>query len=514
MKHDRITIIGAGVSGLYAAWRLLGAGHDPSRLTVLEATDRIGGRLWSLRMQPDSSLPAELGGMFFNDCQSLVYDLCSKVFDLPMETVQPQPDFAWMRARRFRIEQFDDPKVNPFNLAPDETGLSYYQLLDLACTRIAPDIVHLWPRKPDGTRAQTLEYLRALEIDGRPLWRWGFWNLLARVISNEAWLALRRMLSSNAELSNWNAFDAMVSIVVEQSGRWYRLTHGYQHLPERLQQEIERAGVKVHTRQVLERVARSGDGLTLTVADDGHRQTLATDHLVLAVPKLALTQLLGSSPDLHQSALAAQVDAVAAVPNCKIFLSFDRPWWRDVPDGPGRIRSGTYGVSHTDLPMRQCYYLGVDEGSGQALMLASYPDTDAVSFWRGLAPDSGREPKLESDLGELALAEIRRQLSVMHGVEVPQPTAGRFIDWTCWPYGGGWHNWQPGWKSWETAADLCRPLNGEPIHVCGETYSQAQGWVQGALESTEFMLREGFGLAAPDWLDASDELAAYRSTAR
>lgn len=42
MTQDRITIIG-GVSGLYAAWRLLKAGHDPSKLTVLEATDRLGG---------------------------------------------------------------------------------------------------------------------------------------------------------------------------------------------------------------------------------------------------------------------------------------------------------------------------------------------------------------------------------------------------------------------------------------------------------------------------------------
>ncbi|WP_376694646.1 flavin monoamine oxidase family protein [Wenzhouxiangella sp. EGI_FJ10305] len=242
MKQEQITIIGGGVSGLYAAWRLLKAGHDPSKLAVLEATDRLGGRLWSLRMQPDSTLPAELGGMFFNDQQRFVYGLCTRAFDLPKETVKPQPDFAWMRATRFRIEDFDDSETLPYNLSSDEQGLSYYQLLDLACTRIAPDIKHLWPRNPDGTREQTLEYLRNHEIEGRPLWRWGFWNLLARAISNEAWLALRGMLSSNAELANWNAFDAMVSIVVEQSGKWYRLTHGYQHLPEQLAAELGEAG--------------------------------------------------------------------------------------------------------------------------------------------------------------------------------------------------------------------------------------------------------------------------------
>lgn len=504
MRHENITVIGAGVAGLYAAWRLLEAGHDPAKLTVLEATDRIGGRLWSLGMRPDSKLPAELGGMFFNDCQSLVHGLCSRALDLPKEPVQPQPDFAWMRATRFRIEQFSDPQIQPFNLAPDEKGLSYYQLLDLACTRIAPDIKKLWPRNAEGSREETLRYLENHEFDGRALWRWGFWNLLARVISNEAWLALRGMISSNAMLSNWNGFDAMVSLVVEQSGRWYRLVHGYQQLPLRLARELEKAGVAVRTSHVAKRVERRDKRLCLHIDADGRPEQLDAGRLVLAMPKLALTGLVEASTCLRDSDLAISLDSVESVPNCKIFLTFDQPWWRDVPEGPGRIKQGTYAVSHTDLPMRQCYYLGVDEGSGQALMLASYPDTDAVSFWRALTPHSGRGSDLESDLIEVALTEIRRELSEMHGIDVPRPTAGRFIDWTRWPYGGGWHNWLPGWKSREVAGSMAAPLRGWPLHICGETYSTAQGWVEGALRSSEDMLQRCFGLSAPDWLNPPD----------
>jgi monoamine oxidase len=427
--------------------------------------------------------------------------LCSRALDLPRETVVPQPDFAWLRAKRFRIAEFADPKIQPYNLAPDEQGLSYYQLLDLACTRIAPDIKKLWPNDPHGTREQTLDYLKQCEFDGRPLWRWGFWNLLSRVISNEAWLALRGMISSNALLSNWNGFDAMVAVVVEQSGQWYRLTHGYQHLPEQLADQLEQAGVAVRRRHIVERVERDGKGLRLMIDSDGRSIEAGTDRLVLALPKLALTCLVEASPDLREGDLAATMGSVDSVPNCKIFLTFDQPWWREVPEGPGRIGPGSYGVSHTDLPMRQCYYLGVDEGSGQALMLASYPDTDAVSFWRALTKDSGRSDELESELSEVALTEIRRELSDMHGVDVPSPTAGRFIDWTRWPYGGGWHNWLPGWKSWEVTETMCAPVAGLPVHLCGETYSTAQGWVEGALRSTEDMLKRCFDLPPPDWLD-------------
>ncbi|UOQ89126.1 FAD-dependent oxidoreductase [Agromyces endophyticus] len=44
----KIIVIGAGLSGLAAAWELAKAGHD---ITVLEARDRVGGRTWSHRLK-------------------------------------------------------------------------------------------------------------------------------------------------------------------------------------------------------------------------------------------------------------------------------------------------------------------------------------------------------------------------------------------------------------------------------------------------------------------------------
>lgn len=58
--QGRVAIIGAGAAGMCAAYELLKAGVVP---TVLEATDRIGGRAWSQRWEGAPNAFAELGSM-------------------------------------------------------------------------------------------------------------------------------------------------------------------------------------------------------------------------------------------------------------------------------------------------------------------------------------------------------------------------------------------------------------------------------------------------------------------
>ena len=58
----RVMVIGAGVSGLAAAARLVDAGQD---VLLLEARDRIGGRVWTMSA-PDLAVPVELGAEFLH----------------------------------------------------------------------------------------------------------------------------------------------------------------------------------------------------------------------------------------------------------------------------------------------------------------------------------------------------------------------------------------------------------------------------------------------------------------
>jgi monoamine oxidase len=45
-----------------------------------------------------------------------------------------------------------------------------------------------------------------------------------------------------------------------------------------------------------------------------------------------------------------------------------------------------------------------------------------------------------------------------------------------------------------------QPDAKERIHICGEAYSDQQGWVEGAFCEAEKMLEEHFHLKRPTWL--------------
>jgi monoamine oxidase len=70
----RVVVIGAGLAGLHAAWRLQLAGVD---VIVLEARDRVGGRVWS-QTTADGTI-VERGGEFIAPDQQVVRGLCAEL---------------------------------------------------------------------------------------------------------------------------------------------------------------------------------------------------------------------------------------------------------------------------------------------------------------------------------------------------------------------------------------------------------------------------------------------------
>jgi hypothetical protein len=242
------------------------------------------------------------------------------------------------------------------------------------------------------------------------------------------------------------------------------------------------------------------------------------------MPRRALDLLSPHSPKLQE--IQPLISSVTPRPLFKLFTTYGSPWWRisGYTDADGNFVPVESGRSVTDLPVRQTYYWPKSDGTpsirGRSMLLASYDDGNNVGFWDGLRPQrklgwqEGRshavlnDPFIGEDDNEIKAAdgglnqtwdqykaprrmviEIARQLRQMHDLDyTPIVRSAAFRDWGEDPYGGGWNSWNIGVKSWEVRDQIVHPIADCPLYICGEAYSDAQGWVEGALQTADIML--------------------------
>jgi monoamine oxidase len=87
------------------------------------------------------------------------------------------------------------------------------------------------------------------------------------------------------------------------------------------------------------------------------------------------------------------------------------------------------------------------------------------------------------------IAEMAKQLRQIHALEyTPIVRNASFRDWGEDPFGGGWNSWNIGVNSEEVKHKIVHPIDDCQLYICGEAYSDGQGWVEGALQTAELML--------------------------
>jgi monoamine oxidase len=513
-----VAIIGGGVAGCYSAYRLARS-STVRDVQVFELSNRIGGRLWSVPFDGVTSGPAELGGMFFCDGQKNVLGLIDQELTLKKEPVNFEREHQYLRTKLLVDSSYADPTVVPYFLNDAEKGLNPEALLAYMLKKIVPDMDTLWPNNKSSTPRATVDYLRAFKIKGRPLHDWGFWNLIADVLSNEAYDLLISTLGTASTFRNSNALDSIWNILAETSNdTWFRLIDGYQELPCTLKGRCEDK-VKFHLSHRLVRIRKAGDAVALDFATaDGGEFSLEARNVILAVPLCALQSIEYDAALFAGTSFYRDLDAVMPIAACKLLFKFPSPWWTHAGLGSNFEDPAVIGAGFTDLPIRQCYYYGSHKNADAALFMANYADDVAASFWSGL--DSRRYDTLRNgsslanDAEELRASQAMvdtalAQLRLMHpGVTIPDPTGVLFVDWSKYPYGAAWHAWAPYCKSWETMERIRRPNPDVPVFVCGESIAQLQGWSEGAINSAEMLLQKYFGFDAPAWVP-SDYVFEY-----
>jgi lysine 2-monooxygenase len=524
-------IVGAGCAGLYSAWRLLNSSPaDPPTIDIFERANRIGGRLLSIDPLKEGR-KAELGGMRFTDKQILINALV-RAFGMKADPFNFTTRLMYLRGHRLRHDDSAWLTKAGYALSCGQPSMSEAALA-IARHGISNALMLLRPKTEDqrsylnrlrnDLRKDTLtvEEWRDLQQNvpvapvDRNLFELGFWNLLHRCLNTSEFLFLHDCLGYESLLANSNAAQAIPTFLADfDVPGYFTLADGMDSLPRKLEEECNKypGSFCLHQGTTVKRITPEQEQKRFRIEVDSNpdrgrlnsevpAETHYARQVILALPKQAMKDITFEKFPQGLNSFHSALEEVTSHPAFKLFLCFDTPWWyRDLGWLDARAT--------TDLPIRQVFYMGdsdrgrpndpkrLPRSSERGLLMASYSDEHYVDFWDPLVRDGRHTPKKDYAASSRIMDKAQLMLRSMHeGFIVPDAEEGYVQEWK-----EAWHWWNVHTKPWEAAQRMVKPFADLSLFTCGEAYSLEQGWIEGALKSTERVLR-ALGVAKPTFGD-------------
>ena len=429
MLHGQSVIVaGAGLAGLTAAVDLMEAG---AHVTVVEARDRIGGRVWTLRDGWYNEQHVEAGADLIDEGQDEMQRLAAKLrlelipilaggFGFVTRTqdgqlsVRDEPGGGGWRAMRERLEPW----------------IREYRLID---------------RRWDSVIAQDLARLSVAD-----------W--LDQVKADAEMRALARglrgfFLADASDLSLLVLVDQLASDMPGR-GRMYRIKGGNDRLASGLAGML---GDRVHMRTQVVAISQSDKKVQVHLrAVSGTESEMSADYLVCAVPATMLRDIPCNPPlpsEQREAIVRLQYGRAT-----RTILQFERRFWHQ----RGKLKA--FG---TDLPIGAVWE-GNEEQPGPHGILSLLAGGSASVETRQLIANGG-------------VQQLTQQLAWLGASDRPV-LASRVISWEDDPWARGGYayfdpSYDPAWRLW-----LSKP-HGRMLFAGEHTSIQWQGYMNGAVES-------------------------------
>lgn len=444
-----LAVVGGGVAGLYCGMH---ADRDWS-VALFEGSHRFGGKLETVSMH---GFDAEYGAMRFDPI--LQFRMGELIDALGIETL-PFPEYSSPPSQQSSMA---------YQMAADEQGLSTLELYKLAIQRVLEmseaEMLALSEEQLESIRRESL-------IFGQPLWKQGMWNTLGRVISHHA---LRYIVMEGSFFhfihENPGAAAWMVTWVkmLQMSPNLKTIHHGMQSLTDTMLERLRQRDAAIYRAHVLTALERYDRERVLLHFSEG--RACIAKHVVLALPEHCLVRISGLPMGIR-----AMFGSVLDIPLLKCFFVVEDPWWdEDVPH-----------LDMPHLPAREVHYQKQD---GKGLVMV-YADRPYLNFWsQYLRKGYETRAEIDGDPG-LPLAFSR-----FMGIDPKRIVSYGIRHWGTEPYGAACHLWKPGIKSWtvqEKVAAFSLGRNGPAnVHICGEAFSDYQGFIEGALRTANEVMRK------------------------
>lgn len=370
-----VVVIGAGIAGLTAAYRLAQAGI---KVRLFEAQTRIGGRILSLRKHFADGQVAELGGELIDSGHRHLRSLAAELGLALDDLEQDQPELArtlWFFEGRRRSEREVIEAFLPIAAAIER---------DLA-TLGAGDITYLTPQNAEALDRESLsDWFDRHGISG--------WirSLLAVAYTTE--MGLEPEQQSALNLLTFISAEPDPFRVFGESDERFHVRGGNDLV---IQELGRRLGGVIETGAVLESLRQSATGAyRLSLRRDGASAEVTASHVILTLPVTTLRQV-----DLKLDLPAIKRRAIAELAygtNAKLMIGFARRIWREAAASDGstfsdlpfqtswetsRMQTGSAGILTNFVGGQH----GIDIGQGSAADQAERAVADLERLFPGIA---------------------------------------------------------------------------------------------------------------------------------
>ncbi|UOQ90454.1 FAD-dependent oxidoreductase [Agromyces endophyticus] len=433
-----VVIVGAGASGLTAANKLKAAGKS---VVVLEARDRIGGRLWTDDI--DGAM-LEIGGQWVSPDQDA---LIETIAELGLETYSRYREGENVYIAEDGERRLFEGEIFPVPAKTEGEIVGLIEKLDALVAEIDPDAPWAHPRAKELDEVSFAEWLGTQTDDEEAKLNIGMFIAGAMLTKpTHAFSALQALLMAASAGSFSNLVDA--DFILDK-----RVVGGLQQVPLGLAAKL---GDAVRLNQPVRKLRWNPDNPEQGVVAVTDSLEVHAQRVILAVPPILYSRISYEPPlprrqhQLHQHLSMGFVIKVHAV--------YETPFWR------ARGLSGT-----AFSPYELCHeaYDNTNHGDSRGTLVGFVSDEEAD----GVFTLSAEERK----------AKILESLSHYYGPEALNPVVYYESDWGSeeWTRGAYAASFDMGGLA-RYGADLRK--NVGPIHfACSDMAGKGYQHVDGAI---------------------------------
>jgi len=337
---DPVAIIGAGVAGLTAAYRLLQAGVP---CEIFEGSERTGGRILTKTDFNKDAMFCELGGELVDSNHA---DLIALAGDLGVGIQELKESDRGVDLYFFGGKHYADEELiqafEPFakKLATDANGLydAEENFTEKAARFDRISLAEYLTQTGKGVEKWVVDMLRvAYTIEyGRDAGEQSSLNLIALLKADTS-----------------EGFQ-----IFGDSDESKRIQGGSSSLPNALAKALENK-VKINQSHRLVKIVQSGPNMTLSFASEGSSKTVKFARVICTLPFTMLRQVEGVTALALGRKKQEAIAQLGYGNNAKVMYGFTERWWRNPA---AKLPAPSNGSIFTDLPL-QCTW---ESSRGQA----------------------------------------------------------------------------------------------------------------------------------------------------